>query len=325
MVLLTLDDGSVHRRVQELEQDLVEFQESSKELEQALEEELRDLESRNAVLASHIQEKDDKIVSLAQNAARLTAELNEQSAAAAEQAAASEKTIAELKRKLVHMEILNEDMLSQDRVLENKYHLSTQFNNELLEKLALMENELELERRVNAQNRLLTYNQVRETRHDVGGRPRSVQGPSAVDHVRKAVQRSASKSGARESFVAGAKADETMLDIAEMLTKEPRNGTLPPSESLKLLHELNSKCDVLRQKVEAVNMPVALQSSNAIAVARAALQDDAARHKAQSSVSGAPKKSSGKQKLARDAPPTRKRTTIRGLVRVILCGTANRS
>ena len=170
--------------MQELEQDLVEFQESSKELEQALEEELRDLESRNAVLASHIQEKDDKIVSLAQNAARLTAELNEQSAAAAEQAAASEKTIAELKRKLVHMEILNEDMLSQDRVLENKYHLSTQFNNELLEKLALMENELELERRVNAQNRLLTYNQVRETRHDVGGRPRSVQGPSAVDHVR---------------------------------------------------------------------------------------------------------------------------------------------
>ncbi|RKP29486.1 hypothetical protein METBISCDRAFT_28198 [Metschnikowia bicuspidata] len=322
MVLLTLDDSSVHRRVQELEQELVEFQESSKELEQALEEELRDLESRNAVLASHIQEKDAKIVSLAQNSARLTAELNEQSAAAAEQAAASEKTIAELKRKLVHMEILNEDMLSQDRVLENKYHLTTQFNNELLEKLALVENELELERRVNAQNRLLTYNQVQETRHDAGGRPHSVQGPSAVDHVRKAVQRSAYKSGARESLVDGAKADETMLDIAEMLTKEPRDGAVPRSESLKLLHELNSKSDVLRQKVDAVNMSLALQLSDAIAVARAALQDDAARQKAQSSVSGAPKKSSGKQELARDAPPTRKRTTIRGLVRGILCGTA---
>ncbi|KAM9897129.1 hypothetical protein OXX79_007067, partial [Metschnikowia pulcherrima] len=136
----------VYRRMIELEQELVEFQDSSKDLEQALEDELHDLETQKSSLTLQLQNKDKVIATLNARVISLNTEVADISNTLADYKAASEKTIADLKHKLVAMEISNDDYLSRDRVVESKLQLANQFNNELLEKLAMVENDLDLER-----------------------------------------------------------------------------------------------------------------------------------------------------------------------------------
>lgn len=265
MAQSSTDDSSVKQRMLELEQELIEFQESSKELEQALEEELRDLETRNTSLTTQLEAKDTKIQALAQTVARLTTEINEQLAVAAEKTAASETLVAELKHKLVHMEILNDDMLSHDRILDSKYQLAIQFNNELLEKIALVENELELERQANAQNRLTISNLENELSSCLES-CKQVEKPNTQGQFQSLKHKSAgsiSKMKRESTYHDLSFADGTILDIGEMLASEPPENEmreLPHSESLHKFHELYSKSGALRQKVGEVNMSLALKS-----------------------------------------------------------------
>lgn len=132
--------------LRELEQELVEFQQSSRELEQALEAELALLETENAALAQALAAKDAKIRALALRVSALNAEVARLAAALAAQKKDSDAQIAQLRRGIVSMEISNEHIATQDRVANSKLALATQLNNELLEKVAILENDLEVER-----------------------------------------------------------------------------------------------------------------------------------------------------------------------------------
>lgn len=212
----------------ELEQELIEFQESSKELEQALEEELQQLEEQNYTLAVQAQTKDAKIIDLNKKVVELTAEINTLTRELDEAKKSHGQVTRKLQQQLVAMEILNEDMVSQDRVLEHKLKLAQQFNNELLEKLALVENDLELERDMNAKYKLTISNLENST-------------------VKKMKMK-------RDSTYQDLTfADGTILDIDEMLATEPPASTearnIPRLGSLQMIQELYTKSDVLRTKV----------------------------------------------------------------------------
>lgn len=238
----------------ELEKELAEFQDSSKELEQALEEELRVLETQATTLTAQIQAKDAKIRSLTETVAQLNLEINEQSTRSVEEAAEYEKKISDLKHKLIHMEILNDDMVSRDRVLESKLLLATQFNDELLEKIAMVENELELERQANARHRLTITNLETEKseRANVKEKEMSCFGDKEV-YAEKRI-------GRDSTFQDFSFAEGTILDIGEMLASEPPKNVVPRSESLLLFQELYTKSGALRQKVGEVNMSLAFKS-----------------------------------------------------------------
>lgn len=242
-----LRQDDVHRRMLELEQELIEFQELSKELEQALEDELRALEAEKAALAAQGEAKDAKIALLSRRVVELTAEVNALSLEQAEREKVHSRTVGELRQQLVRVEILNEDMMSQDRILENKLQLAQQFKNELLEKLAMVENDLELERRTNAQHRL------------------------TISNLEMALQPAKLTRSKRDSTYHDLSfANGTILDINEMLATapDPPKARMPRLDSLTTFKELNAKSGLLRQKVGEMNTTLALKSPSTIGVSR---------------------------------------------------------
>lgn len=319
MTLAGSEDAVMQQKMIELERELIEFQESSKELEQALEEELQSLETRNALLLAQVQEKDQKIRELTQNIASLNKELVEQTLLAADQVSEQEKEISDLKHKLVHMEILNDDMLSQDRVLESKYQLATQFNNELLEKIALVENELDLERQASARQRLIISNL------ENAAQTCEIVKENKVDKVER--QRMSMKNTRRVSTIDDFSfADGTVLDIGEMLASEPpkTSGGMPHSESLMLFHELYSRSSMLRQKVGEVNSTLALKSPSTTQLTKKTTASGALTpttplsplYFPDISLSVEARAIPANQAYEKPAPPlTRKKTTLRTLVK----------
>ncbi|SGZ51044.1 CIC11C00000004370 [Sungouiella intermedia] len=227
-----LANDDVVRRMRELEQELLEFQESSKELEQALEEELQQLETQNRKLSQQIVTKDAKIADLNAKVVDLSAEVNTLTLQLVDYKQSNEQIISKLKLQLVAVEILNEDMVSHDRVLEHKLKLSQQFNNELLEKLALVENDLEIERDINAKHSLTISNL-----ENANQKKRVMKRDSTFQDL---------------TF-----ADGTILDINEMLASEPptisETRQLPKLGSLHMIQELYSKSDALLSKVGDLN------------------------------------------------------------------------
>lgn len=243
-----VNNDDVFSRMRELEQELLDFQESSKELEQALEEELQQLETQNSKLSKQVLAKDNKISELNVKMVNLTAEINSLTLELGECKKTNEQIISKLKLQLVAVEILNEDMVSHDRVLEHKLKLAQQFNNELLEKLALVENDLEIERDINAKHTLTISNLKNASQNkNVPKRDSSYQD---------------------ETF-----ADGTILDINEMLASEPpaiiANRQVPRLGSLHMIHELYSKSDVLLSKVGDLN--TTLKSSTTTETHRSAI------------------------------------------------------
>lgn len=238
----------VYQRMLELEQELIEFQESSKELEQTLEEELHELESQNSLLLSQVQLKDSKILELSQTVVRLNQEL---AGIAAQHTARDEETkkiIAELKKNLVTMEILNDDMVSRDRIFEQKLLLANQFNNELLERIAMTENDLETEREINARHQLTISNMENTL-------PLSLR---------------ITRSKRDSTYQDFSTADGTILDINEMLASEPPQPVraVPRSDSLHKLHQLHNMSDVLLHKVGEMNTSLSLKSPSTTEVSK---------------------------------------------------------
>lgn len=233
---------NVYQRMLELEQELIEFQESSKELEQTLEEELHELESHNNLLLSQVQLKDSQIAELTQTVVRLNKELAELATQHTMRDEENKKAIAELKKSLVTMEILNDDMISRDRIFEQKLLLANQFNNELLERIAMTENDLESEREINARHQL-TISNLENTL------PASLK----LTHRKR-----------NSTYQDFSMAEGTILDINEMLASEPpqpvQSRTVPRSDSLHKLHQLHNMSDVLRHKVGEMNTSLSLKS-----------------------------------------------------------------
>lgn len=310
-------DPSVHQRILQLEQELIEFQESSKELEQALEEELLELQHRNQALEQQIQSKDTMISTLSKSVANLTLEINELMGSAAEKYSQHEKIVTDLKNKLVYMEILNNDVAEQGRVLDSKYQLATQFSNQLLEKIALVESELEIERNTNAQNRLITSN------FEMGSKMNDSSENSKLDESKTVLQDSVPNASIKQirtlndsqnnsnyrksdSYFDVSSANGTVLDIGEMLASEPpQKYKIPSSESPSLLQELYTNSVVLRRKVGEVNL--ALKTSSKIQLTSKNAASDAL---------------TPTLSVSEESPKVvaRKKTTLRGLVRGILKG-----
>lgn len=227
-----INNDDVFTRIRDLEHELLEFQESSKELEQALEDELQQLETQNSSFIKQINEKNTKITELNMKVVDLTAEINTLTLQLEECKKSNQQTISRLKKQLVAVEILNEDMVSQDRILEHKLKLAQQFNNELLEKLALVENDLEIERDINAKHTL------------------TISNLENANQEKRAMKRDSTY----QTFTG---ADSTILDINEMLASEPpaiiENRQFPKLGSIHMIHELYSKSDALLSKVGDLN------------------------------------------------------------------------
>lgn len=264
MATAKVADDDVYRRMCELEQELVEFQESSKELEQALEEELEKLEQENTKLAALAQAKDARISEMAAQIVDLNTEINALTEELGENRRNHAEIMDSLKQQLVAVEILNEDMESQDRVLEQKLRIAQVLNNELLERIALVENDLELERDANVQLRLRVENleNVKNSKDELsttlnGGRTeKEVHVNDKNYRVANGRSKRASinekrASMARDTTFDTTFADGTVLDISEMLASEPpaNISEMPRLSSLHMIQELYTRSDALRTKV----------------------------------------------------------------------------
>lgn len=149
-----LSEEKLVQRVIELESELNEFQESSKELEQALEEELQGLENENSALREALGVSKEQLQISKVTISNLNKEMSDLNETVITKTQEYEKQISSLKQKLVSVEIVNDDMEENDRMLCNKLELAGQFNNELLEKIAIIENDIHRERQTNSQKQL---------------------------------------------------------------------------------------------------------------------------------------------------------------------------
>lgn len=152
--LLQLSQEEVIEKVLELESELNEFQESSRELEQALEEELQELEKQIQTLRQTLETSDHELKKSKESIAILNKELVELNDTISTRTKEYEVTVSSLKKHLVSVEIANDSMEESERMLCSKLELANQFNNDLLEKIAIMENDLHREKQTNIQKNL---------------------------------------------------------------------------------------------------------------------------------------------------------------------------
>lgn len=262
-MLISDDQADMHQRMLELEQELIVFQQSSKELEEALEDELTELENKNRMLVSQVTAKDKRLQELTSQLTDANAEVLRLSETLKTEKAKLEDEILLLKQKLVAMEILNDDMDMNDRILENNLQLTKQFNNELLEKLALVENDLENEKQINAQQRLRISNlEAAEVSRPA---PR-------VRHLQQFKSRNKRQSVARSIMsVADTTADGTILDINEFLATAPPetihpDSNIPRSGSRGKIHEQYLRSEEIVQKVGRMSHYLGLKANSTIQI-----------------------------------------------------------
>lgn len=256
------EESTIFQRMVDLEQELVDFQQSSKELEEALEAELNELEEKNKALTEQINARDNRLQLLASQLIEANNEINRLSEAQKKQKIQYENEINLLKQKLVAVEILNDDMGVNDRILESELQNAKQAKNELLEKLALVESELENEKQLNAQHRLCISNfeaaEVKPTQ-----KARHLQQFGA-----KNKRLSTSKS---TQSIADTTVDGTFLDINEFLATEPpeppkKHGETPRSGSMGKIHEHYLRSEEIAQKVGEVKQYFDLKANCTIHV-----------------------------------------------------------
>lgn len=249
-------------RIVELETELLEFQESSKDLEQALEDELHNLELANekleykcTVAMDQLNSSNGKVKRLTQEVNRLTEENNNLNQR-------YEASVNELKTKLVSIEIANDNMETQDRVLESKLELATQFNNELLEKIAMIENDFEREKRKTLEIQLHLSNSQNEIRHLklIHNKPLHYSNKHH-QHQNQHLHQNQNQTQTQNNFSFISDCDEdgevgnvSILSMRDILRAGPpvlRVSAIPKSDSLKKLHELTERSEVLSEKVQS--------------------------------------------------------------------------
>lgn len=231
----------LEQRFYELEEMLTEFQDSSKDLEKALEEELVAEEKRNQKLTDTLLAKDKQLQQLKQDNKRINGELIDTQNELNSKVKLYEDQLNTLRLQLVSVEINNDYMESNDRVLTNKLDLANQFNNELLEKLAITENDLEFERKINLEHSLHVTNYQNDIQE--------------LNSKIKALESRSSTSDKDE--VGEDDFESTFLTIREVLRNGPPGapGTprMPKSSSLHKIHDLTLNFLALNEKFDNWN------------------------------------------------------------------------
>lgn len=148
--LQALSKEELIQKVLESEAILNEFQESSKDLEKALEDELQQLESTNLNLENQVIDLKKQLLASRQQNLDQGKDLDELQ----DLLLSKDQEIAGLQQKIVTIEISNASMESQDRIMLSKYEVQQAFNNELLEKLAMLEDELDRVKKQNTEKQL---------------------------------------------------------------------------------------------------------------------------------------------------------------------------
>lgn len=212
------DNEQVVQRVLELEQELFEYQESSRDLETALEEELKQLELDNARLLATNNTQAQTINQLKNDIKGLKRLVSQKDDTIQDWHTKYDTDMFALKQKIVDIEITNDTMESNDRILQQKITFLTQFNGELLEKIAILENDLHLEKTNNNENRLKLSNY-----ENIHNRTQSKLPPELEiddDQIEEA--------------------EVLMLSMKAILRDGPPS-KIPKSESLKRINEIRQK------------------------------------------------------------------------------------
>lgn len=238
--LQRLTKAEIVQRMLDLEAELNEFQASSRDLEQALEDELQALELRNAALLQALSTKEEQLAAATKQNQALVLEIDDLNGALAKKTRAQDDELRRLQLQLVLVEISNDAMELHDRVLSSRLEVATQFNNELLEKLALVENDLELERRLALEARLHIsnyQNNVRELTNKVTALEARLQASEAPQDP-----------------------DGTVLSMRDILSSGPPIAPgmpgyhhMPKSDSLKRLHDLTTKSEKMSIQIQSLN------------------------------------------------------------------------
>lgn len=231
-MLLKLSKDELIDKVIELDSILNEFQESSKELERALESELEEQERIQSKLHKELKTTKTRLNESHIKIRELNSELNELQTNTSITITRQQQEISSLQSKLVKIEIINDSMESQDRIVNSKYSVAQQLNNELLEKIAILEDDCDRERKLNIERQLHITNYQNQIRELVS-RIESLEGnrtpPSEEDETA---------------------ADISMVTIREMLRSSPPLKFTNPLEvvrksgSLKKLKSLTRDIDL---------------------------------------------------------------------------------
>lgn len=146
------------KQINELETELSEFQQSSYELEQELEKELNSLEEKKKKLEAQLAEKQRQVDSWKQKYVALEHDFGELSHKNEEKFKNYKLELKSVRSKLINIEIMNDNIEQNERMLGiNLDEIETKYNDSL-EKIALLESEVDykdemlLKERLNHQN-----------------------------------------------------------------------------------------------------------------------------------------------------------------------------
>ncbi|RCK66234.1 hypothetical protein Cantr_01924 [Candida viswanathii] len=218
-------------KILELEAGLSEFQESSKELEKALEDELQELENSNTQLVSKLNAKQEELARANAKLLGLTSEINTLHESTSAKLYEKDEMIHNLTSQLVKTEIINDTMESDDRIKSSKFEVQQRFNNDLLERLAMLESDYERERKLNVEKQLHITNYQNQIK-DLQKKIDKLENGSDTEHT----------------------GDILMLSIREMLKSTPppnkikeweqqKQSNLKKSDSLRKLKTLTMEIE----------------------------------------------------------------------------------
>lgn len=227
-------------RVEQLENELLEFQESSKELEQALEDELSRLEATNLTLQTKLEQARQDAAARKERERGLEQELKVTREAIHTEKRQYDEKIHNLTQRLVAIEVANESMELNDRMYSSKLQLAQQMNNELLEKLAMAEDEVQRQREIGIQKDL----HISNCENTIADLKRQLEGNSNTAEQ--------------------GEADILVLSMRDVLKSGPKR--MPKSESLNRLRELTELSQVAANKATSIRqsiiLPEAFQNLN---------------------------------------------------------------
>lgn len=263
-LISNLPKEDIIARVLELEKELQDFQESSKELEQALEEELADLEETKKDLEVKLDNKTKQLDESTRREQDLRSELLQLNESFSKHSADYKHEILRLKERLVNTEISNDNMLEIERLLSHKVEMSDQTSNELLERVALLENDLERERSVSMQRQLnLTNSENKVT---------ELNGVIAELELRIKSLENAYAGNSVMSLKNMLQTDPKKLSKRDSVINPRRNSHIPHSESLKKLHLLNNRSENMSYKLQDLKDSINTNSDRTMEKCSAGLQ-----------------------------------------------------
>lgn len=218
--LSDLSRDELIQRILESEVALTEFQESSRDLEKALEDELHDLESNNTNMQKQINELKKQL----ENSRRHNKELSNEIDSLQEHIHKNDKEIAQLRQTLVNVEITNDTMENQDRIMTSKYEVQQSLNNQLLEKLAILEDELDRTKKANMEQGLHVANykiQIKDLQTKIDTIEQRLKQEQEQKQKRKQEMNKCVDRGGASSISPLDERDTLFLSIREMLKSTP--------------------------------------------------------------------------------------------------------